>query len=76
MNNAWPFVFTAAVPTFVALVGILFNRQDFRELRQEILELRKDMAALEVRLSKEISDLRMEMKTEYVRKRAPKAEVQ
>lgn len=47
--------FTITIALVVA--GILFNRQDFRELRKELIDVRK-----------EIADLRTEMVRDYVRK--------
>jgi len=50
------------------LVGILFQRQDARELRKEMAELRKDMTAMRIELLKEIADLRVMLEREFVRK--------
>lgn len=34
------------------IAGILFNRQDFKELRQELIDVRKEIAELKVALAK------------------------
>ena len=47
------FAFTIAL----VVAGILFNRQDFRELRKELIDVRK-----------EIADFRLELTRDYVRK--------
>lgn len=57
-----------AVTIALVVTGILFNRSDFRELRKELIDVRKDMAAMQLALSKEIADLRTEMRTDFVRK--------
>jgi len=52
----------------LVVVGILFNRSDFRELRRELVEMRKDLNAVQVALTKEIGELRTEVRSEFVRK--------
>jgi hypothetical protein len=64
MMNYVGFVITIAL----ILAGILFNRSDFKDLRRELIDVRKDMAAMQLALSKDIGDLRTEMRSDYVRK--------
>ena len=57
-----------ATTIVLVLIGIIFQRTDARELRQEMVDLRKEMAAMHLALSKEISELRTELRSDYIRK--------
>jgi hypothetical protein len=45
-----PFIFAAAMfPTITAMLGIILNRQDAKELRGEMSDVRERLARLEAR---------------------------
>jgi F0F1-type ATP synthase membrane subunit b/b' len=62
-------VFTVGIPLLAILAGILFSRNDAKDLRAEMKDFRAEIRAeikdLRTEVHAEIQDLRSEMKTRF-----------
>ena len=58
-------VLTSLVANLIAISGI---RDSINEIRRELIDVRRQIADLEIALRKEIGDLRLELTRDFVRK--------
>jgi hypothetical protein len=49
-------VLVVGIPLLAIVAGILFNRQDSREIREEIREIRQELSALKTEMQKEFRE--------------------